>query len=69
METIWIKVLNKKVQKRALVQKRSAIYTVMQNKFIGNMGNINEKCLNNRVCFSHTSILVDNRFVQDMCGE
>ena len=38
METIWIKALNKKVQKRALVQKRSAIYTVMQNKFIGNVG-------------------------------
>jgi hypothetical protein len=37
METIWMKALNKKVQKRALVQKRSAIYTVMQNKFIGNM--------------------------------
>ena len=36
MEKIWMQALNKKVQKRALVQKRSAIYTVMQNKFAGN---------------------------------
>ena len=37
MEKIWMKALNKNVQKKALVQKRSAIYTVMQNKFIGNL--------------------------------
>jgi hypothetical protein len=37
MEKIWMKALNKKVQKKALVQKRSAIYTVMQNKFAGNL--------------------------------
>ena len=35
MEKIWMRALNKKVQKKALVQKRSAIYTVMQNKFAG----------------------------------
>ena len=35
MEKIWMRALNKKVQKKALVQKRSAIYTVMQNKFTG----------------------------------
>lgn len=35
MEKIWMRALNKKVQKRALVHKRSAIYTVMQNKFAG----------------------------------
>ena len=35
MEKIWMQGLNKKLQKRALVQKRSAIYTVMQNKFAG----------------------------------
>ena len=37
METVWMRALNKKVQKKALVQKRSAIYTVMQNKFTGNL--------------------------------
>ncbi len=37
MEKIWMRALNKKVQQKALVQKRSAIYTVMQNKFIGNL--------------------------------
>ena len=35
MEKIWMRALNKKVQKRALVHKRSAKYTVMQNKFAG----------------------------------
>jgi hypothetical protein len=35
MEKIWMRALNKKLQKKSLVQKRSAIYTVMQNKFIG----------------------------------
>jgi hypothetical protein len=36
MEKIWMRALNKKIQKKSLVQKRSAIYTVMQNKFAGN---------------------------------
>jgi hypothetical protein len=35
MEQIWMRALNKKLQKKSLVQKRSAIYTVMQNKFAG----------------------------------
>ena len=35
MEVIWMKALTKNIQKKALVQKRSAIYTVMQNKFTG----------------------------------
>ena len=35
METIWMRALTKKIQKKALVQKRSAIYTVIQNKFAG----------------------------------
>jgi hypothetical protein len=35
MKTIWMTALNKKLQKKALVQKRSAICTVMQNKFTG----------------------------------
>jgi hypothetical protein len=44
MEKIWMKALNKNLQKKALVQKRSAIYTVMQNKFTGNTHNVGE-CL------------------------
>jgi hypothetical protein len=36
MKKIWMRALNKKVQQKALVQKRSAIYTVMQNRFAGN---------------------------------
>ena len=36
MEKIWMKALTKNIQKKALVQKRNAIYTVMQNKFGGN---------------------------------
>ncbi len=44
MENIWMKALNKKLQKTALVQKRSAIYTVMQNKFSGNF-TIEWRCL------------------------
>jgi hypothetical protein len=39
MEKIWMRALNKKLQKKALVQKRSAIYTVMQNKFTGKLQN------------------------------
>ena len=37
MEKIWMRALNKKVQQKALVQKRSAIYTVMRNKFAGTL--------------------------------
>jgi hypothetical protein len=39
MEKIWMRALNKKLQKKAPVQKRSAIYAVMQNKFTGNLHN------------------------------
>ena len=34
-EKIWMTAMNKKLQKKALVQKRSATRTVMQNKFAG----------------------------------
>ena len=37
MEKIWMKAMMKNMQKKALVQKRSAIYTVMQNKFTGKL--------------------------------
>jgi hypothetical protein len=39
MEKIWMKALTKNIQKKALVQKRSAIYTVMQNRFAGTLKN------------------------------
>jgi hypothetical protein len=39
MEKIWMKALTKNIQKKTLVQKRSAIYTVMQNKFTGKSHN------------------------------
>ena len=35
MEAVWNDALNKRIQKNALAQKRSAVYTVMQNKFSG----------------------------------
>ena len=37
MEKIWMRALNKKIPKKSLVQKRSIIYTVMQNKFTGKL--------------------------------
>ena len=36
MEAVWNASLTKQIQKNALAQKRSAVYTVMQNKFLGN---------------------------------
>jgi hypothetical protein len=35
MEAVWTAAMTKHVQKISLVQKRSAVYTVMQNKFSG----------------------------------
>jgi hypothetical protein len=37
MKNIWMMALTKKVQKKALVQNRSAMHTVMQNKFAGDL--------------------------------
>jgi hypothetical protein len=37
MKNIWMKALPRKVQKKALVQKRSTTCTVIQNKFTGNL--------------------------------
>jgi hypothetical protein len=53
MEKIWLIALNKKLQKKALVQKRSAIYTVMQNKFTGNLGNRGAPCFESGNFVSH----------------
>jgi hypothetical protein len=50
MEKIWMRALNKKVQQKALVQKRSAIYTVMQNKFAGNY-HYRGLCVRSTDCF------------------
>ena len=35
LENVWTNGLTKHAQKNALAQKRSAVYTVMQNKFSG----------------------------------
>jgi hypothetical protein len=35
MEAVWTAAMTKHVQKISLAQKRSAVYTVMQNKFSG----------------------------------
>ena len=35
MEGVWITAMARHLQKTALAQKRSAVYTVMQNKFSG----------------------------------
>ena len=35
MEAVWTSAMVKHIQKNALAQKRSAVYTVMQNKFTG----------------------------------
>lgn len=39
MDKIWMRALNKRFQKKVLVQKISTICTVMQNKFAGNLHN------------------------------
>jgi hypothetical protein len=48
MEKIWMKALTKNMQKKALVQKRSAVYTVMQNKFTGEKFHTVGNCLKSR---------------------
>ena len=50
MEKIWMRALNKKVQGKALVQKRSAVHTVMQNKFTGALCN-RKGCWKRKGCF------------------
>ena len=50
MEKIWMRALNKKVQGKALVQKRSAVCTVMQNKFTGVLCN-RKGCWKRKGCF------------------
>ncbi len=35
MEAVWSDAMTKHIQRNALAQKRSAVYTVMQNKFSG----------------------------------
>ena len=55
MERIWMKALTKNIQKKALVQKRSAIYTVMQNIFTGKFHN--QGIVFQKRCFSSTVIL------------
>jgi hypothetical protein len=37
MEMVWTMVMTKHIQNTALAQKRSAVYTVMQNEFAGEL--------------------------------
>lgn len=37
MEMVWTMAMTKHIQNTALAQKRSAVYTVMQNKFAGEL--------------------------------
>jgi hypothetical protein len=67
MEKIWMRALNKKLQKKALVQKRSAIYTVMQNKFTGNLHH--QGALYEMQRLFLTSCYAHDRFVWTLCGE
>ncbi len=60
MEKIWMTAMSKKLQKKALVQKRSATHTAMQNKFAGN-----RVC---RLCSPRVSWLCDLNFQKaDLC--
>jgi hypothetical protein len=50
MKHVWMTVLTRKLQKKALVQKRSATHTVMQNKFTGNLqSEVRDGCEKNKV--------------------
>jgi hypothetical protein len=51
MESIWNMAMTKHMQKNALAQKRSAVHTVMQNKFAGE--------LLRRFCSSEVLCLLD----------
>ncbi len=69
METIWMKALTKNIQKKALVQKRTSIYTVMQNKFTGEL-HYGAQCCKVEEIVSHLLELFDaNRFVCSLCRE
>ena len=61
MEKIWMKALTKNIQKKALVQKRSAIYTVMQNKFTGKKFHTGGQRLKSRDYISSLAILGCNQ--------
>jgi hypothetical protein len=70
MEKIWLTALNKKLQKKALAQKRSAMHAVMQNKFTGNLGNPGAPCLKVEILFlTCLHSRSKHRFVPSLCGE
>jgi hypothetical protein len=72
MKNIWMTALNKKLQNKALVRKRSAIYTVMQNKFTGNYRSQDmvweKRRLNLTQCCCSSSRSA-RRHVQSLCGQ
>jgi hypothetical protein len=50
MEAVWTSAMTKHIQKNALSAKRSAVYTVMQNKFAGESV---PSCRKKVQCFYH----------------
>jgi hypothetical protein len=65
MEAVWTGAMTKHLQNTALTQKRSAVYTVMQNKFSG---------MFERGCCAleihHSSLmLLEIRFVSSLCRQ
>ena len=55
MEKIWLSAQTKNLQKKALVQKRSAVYTVMRNKFDGKY-NLECVCALNKIIYKKTNV-------------
>jgi hypothetical protein len=63
MEAVWTTAMTKHIQKNALAQKRSAVYTVMQNKFSGKSV---PSCSCGQVHYVSLK-LVKFRFVSNLC--
>lgn len=63
MEAVWTSAMIKHIQKNALAQKRSAVYTVMQNKFSGK--SVPSFCYGEVHYLS--LILLKLRFVSSLC--
>jgi hypothetical protein len=65
MEAVWTNAMTKHIQKNALAQKRSAVYTVMQNKFSGK--SVSSFFSDKVHCLS--LILLKIRFVSHLCRQ
>jgi hypothetical protein len=65
MEAVWTSAMTKHIQKNALAQKRSAVYTVMQNKFSGK--SVPNFC--SEQVYYLLLILLKFRFVSSLCRQ